>query len=406
MKISERARNTAPSPTLGITARARQMRAQGIDVISFGAGEPDFDTPEPIKQAAVAALAAGDTKYTASSGTEALRAAICEKLRRDNGLSYQPNEVIVSVGAKHSLYNIMQAVLDPGDEVIIPAPYWVSYPEQVKLAGGVPVFVPAPESDGFRVTAAAIQAALTPRTRMLVVNSPSNPTGAAIPEAELRRIAALAVERDLIVVSDEIYEKLIYGDSRHTSIASFGEEIKARTLTVNGFSKAYAMTGWRLGYVAGDRTVVAAMGRIQDQSTSNPTSFVQAGGIAALTGSQEAVERMRRAFQERRDVIVDRLNAIPGVRCVRPDGAFYVFPNISALFTARIADSDALAEHLLAEARVAVVPGSGFGAPEYIRLSYATSMEQIEEGLNRLEAAARQLRAGAREDGRGTRNEE
>jgi aspartate aminotransferase len=399
MKISERARNTAPSPTLGITARARQMRAQGIDIISFGAGEPDFDTPEPIKQAAIAALAAGDTKYTPSSGTEALRAAICEKLRRDNDLSYQPNEVIASVGAKHTLYNIMQAILDPGDEVIIPAPYWVSYPEQVKLAGGVPVFVPAPESDSFRVTAAAIRTALTPRTRMLVVNSPSNPTGAAIPEAELRRIAALAVERDLIVVSDEIYEKLIYGDTRHTSIAAFGAEIKARTLTVNGFSKAYAMTGWRLGYVAGDKSVVAAMGRIQDQSTSNPTSFVQAGGVAALTGPQDAVEQMRRAFQERRDLIVERLNAIAGVRCVKPDGAFYVFPNVAALFTAQVANSDALAEHLLAEARIAVVPGSGFGAPEYIRLSYATSMEQIEAGLNRLAAAAASLRARGQESG-------
>ena len=391
MKISERARNTAPSPTLGITARARQMRAQGIDVISFGAGEPDFDTPAPIKDAAVAALAAGDTKYTPSSGTEALRAAICEKLRRDNGLSYQPNEVMVSVGAKHSLFNIMQAVLDPGDEVIIPAPYWVSYPEQVKLAGGVPICVTAPESVGFRVTAAAIQAALTPRTRMLIVNSPSNPTGAAIPEDELRRIAALAVERDLIVVSDEIYEKLTYDGKRHTSIAAFGEEIKARTLTVNGFSKAYSMTGWRLGYVAGDKSVVAAMGRIQDQSTSNPTSFVQAGGVAALTGPQDEVEQMRRAFEERRNVIVDRLNAIPGIRCVKPDGAFYVFPNIAALLSAQIPDSDALSERLLAEARIAVVPGSGFGAPEYIRLSYATSMEQIQEGLNRLEAAAKAL---------------
>jgi aspartate aminotransferase len=396
MKISQRARNTAPSPTLGITARARQLKAQGIDVIGFGAGEPDFDTPEPIKRAAIAALEGGDTKYTPSSGTEALRKAICEKLLRDNGLSYQPNEVIVSAGAKHSLFNLMQAVLDPGDEVIIPAPYWVSYPEQVKLAGGVPVIVEAPESDGFRVTAAAIRAAVTPATRMMVINSPSNPTGAAIDQAELRQIAELAVERDLMVVSDEIYEKLTYGGSLHTSIASFGEEIKARTFTVNGFSKAYSMTGWRLGYLAGDRTVVAAMGRIQDQSTSNPTSFAQAGAVAALTGPQDSVETMRQAFEERRNVIVSRLNAIPGVRCVNPDGAFYVFPNVSGLFSSQAGDSDALAEYLLAEARIAVVPGSGFGAPEYIRLSYATSMEQIQEGINRLEAAARTLRASGR----------
>jgi aspartate aminotransferase len=369
------------------------MKAQGIDVISFAAGEPDFDTPVPIKRAAIAALEAGDTKYTLSSGTEPLRKAICEKLRRDNGLSYDPNEVIVSVGAKHSLYNLMQAMLDPGDEVIIPAPYWVSYPEQVKLAGGTPVIVEAAEGDGFRVTAAAIEAAITPATRMVVINSPSNPTGATIPQAELQRIAELAVAQDLIVVSDEIYEKLTYDGQRHTSIASFGAEVKARTFTVNGFSKAYSMTGWRLGYVAGDKTVVAAMGRIQDQSTSNPTSFAQAGAVAALNGPQDAVEQMRQAFEARRDAIVDRLNAVPGVRCVKPGGAFYAFPNVSGLFTAQISNSDALAEHLLNEARIAVVPGSGFGAPDYIRLSYATSMELIVEGLNRLEAAAKALRA-------------
>jgi len=392
MKISERARNTAPSPTLGITARAKQMRAQGIDVVSFGAGEPDFDTPEPIKRAAIAALEAGDTKYTASSGTEPLRAAICEKLRRDNGLSYQPNEVIVSAGAKHSLFNLMQAVLDPGDQVIIPAPYWVSYPEQVKLAGGAPVFVQAPEQDGFRVTADAIRFALTPETKMLILNSPSNPTGAAIPEEELARIAALAVERELIVVSDEIYEKLTYDGKRHTSIASLGDEIKARTFTVNGFSKAYSMTGWRLGYAAGNKTIVAAMGRIQDQSTSNPTSFAQAGAVTALNGPQDDVAEMARAFEQRRNVIVDRLNAIPGVQCVKPDGAFYVFPNVSGLFSKRVPDSDALTEQLLAEAKVAVVPGSGFGAPDYIRLSYATSLEQIQEGMDRFQAFARRLK--------------
>jgi aspartate aminotransferase len=393
MKISQRARNTAPSPTLGITAQAKQLKAQGIDVISFGAGEPDFDTPEPIKRAAIDALEAGDTKYTPSAGTEPLRKAICEKLRRDNGLSYEPNEVIVSAGAKHSLYNLMQALLDPGDEVIVPAPYWVSYPEQVKLAGGTPVIANAREEDGFRVTAAAIEASITPATRMLIINSPSNPTGATIPADELQRIAELAVERDLIVVSDEIYEKLTYDGQRHTSIASFGEAIKARTFTVNGFSKAYSMTGWRLGYVAGDRTVVAAMGRIQDQSTSNPTSFAQAGAVAALTGPQDAVEEMRRAFEARRNTIIERLNAIPGVRCVKPGGAFYALPNVSGLLTAQIRDSDSLAEHLLNEARIAVVPGSGFGAPDHIRLSYATSMELIVEGLNRLEAAAKALRA-------------
>lgn len=392
MKISQRARNTAPSPTLGLTAQIARMKAEGIDVVGFGAGEPDFDTPEPIKEAAIAALKRGVTKYTPSGGTEELRRAICEKLARDNGLDYTPRQVLVSVGAKHTLYNIMQAVLEPGDEVLVPAPYWVSYPEQVKLAGATPVIVPAAEEDGFRITAAALAAAVTPRTRMLILNSPSNPTGAAVDREELARIAGLAVERDLIVVSDEIYEKLTYDGRAHTSIASLGDEIYRRTLTVNGFSKAYSMTGWRLGYVAGDADVVAAMGRIQDQSTSNPTSFAQAGGVAALTGPQDAVVTMAAAFEERRNVIVDRLNAIRGIRCTKPDGAFYVFPNVSGLLSGSISDGDALAEYLLRDARVGVVPGSGFGAPNYVRLSYATSLEQIEKGVARIaEAAARLL---------------
>jgi aspartate aminotransferase len=391
MQISQRARNAAPSPTLAITAQAKRMQAQGIDVVSFGAGEPDFDTPEPIKEAAIAALRKGMTKYTASGGTDELRQAICDKLLRDNGLSYTPRQVLVSVGAKHTLFNIMQAVLDPGDEAIIPAPYWVSYPEQVKLAGGQPMFVEAPEAEGFRVTAAAIARAITPKTRMLILNSPSNPTGAAIRADELRRIADLAVERDLLVVSDEIYEKLTYDGLKHVSIASLGEAIYRRTLTVNGFSKAYSMTGWRLGYVAGDAEIVAAMGRIQDQSTSNATSFAQAGAVAALTGPQEAVAQMAAAFEDRRNVIVDRLNAVPGMHCVKPDGAFYVLPNVAALLSDRVPDSDALSEYLLAEARVAVVPGSGFGAPQHIRLSYATSMELIEKGVDRIEVAAKKL---------------
>jgi aspartate aminotransferase len=391
MKISERARNAAPSPTLAITAKVNQLRAQGVDVVGFGAGEPDFDTPEPIKEAAIQALRAGFTKYTASAGTDELRREICDKLRRDNGLQYEPKQVMASVGAKHTLYNLFQAVLDPGDEVIIPAPYWVSYPEQVKLADGVPVFVEAREADGFRVTADAIRAAVTPRTKAVVVNSPSNPTGAAIPEPELRRIADVAVEHKLLVVSDEIYEKLIYDGKRHTSIASFGPEIYRLTLTVNGFSKTYSMTGWRLGYVAGDAEIVAAMSRIQDQSTSNPTSFVQVGGVAALNSPEETITRMARAFAERRDLIVERLNAIPGVSCVKPDGAFYVLPNVGQLFSASVPNSDAFADYLLAEAHVGVTPGSGFGAPHHVRLSYATSLEMIRKGMDRIEAAARKL---------------
>jgi aspartate aminotransferase len=388
--ISERARNAAPSPTLTITAKFKAMQAQGQDVVGFAAGEPDFDTPDPIKAAAIDALNRGATKYTPSSGTPALREAICEKLQRENGLAYKPEQIIVSAGAKHSLYNLFQAILDPGDEVIIPVPFWVSYPEQVKLADGVPVFVHAPESEGFRVTAEAIAAAITPKTKAVVVNSPSNPSGAVLEEAELRKIAALAVERNILVVSDEIYEHLTYGRS-HISIASFGPEIQALTLVVNGFSKAYSMTGWRLGWLAGNKEIVAAMGRIQDQSTSNPTSFAQAGAVAALRGPQDAVGMMRDEFQKRRDYIVGRLNAMPGVSCVMPDGAFYVLPNISGLTSSTLPDGDALATYLLEKHLLAVVPGSGFGVPQNIRLSYATDMATIERGMDRLEKAAKEL---------------
>jgi len=390
--ISERARNAAPSPTLAITAKYKALQAQGVDVVGFGAGEPDFDTPDHIKAAAIEALNAGQTKYTASSGTPQLKDAIVAKLQNENGLTYKPNQIIVSAGAKHSIYNLFQAVLDPGDEVIVPVPYWVSYPEQVKLADGVPVFVDAPEANGFRVTADAIAEKITSRTKAIVINSPSNPSGAVLPESELRKIAELAVEKNLLVLSDEIYEHLTYGLD-HVSIASFGPEIQKLTMVVNGFSKAYSMTGWRLGWLAGDAEVVAAMGRIQDQSTSNPTSFAQAGAVAALRGPQDCVEQMRQAFEERRNYIVERLNAIPGVSCVNPEGAFYVLPNISGLTSSRFADGDAITDYLLNEAQIAVVPGSGFGVPQNIRLSYATSKANIEKGLDRFEAAAKALSA-------------
>ncbi len=399
--LSQRAIDAAPSPTLAITAKANALKAEGKDIVSFGAGEPDFDTPQNVKDAAVAALAKGDTKYTPSSGTVALKDAIIAKLQRDNKLTYSRNEVIVSCGAKHSIYNLMQAMLNPGDEVVIPAPYWVSYPEQVKLAGGVPVFVSADEQAGFLVDASSIERVLTPRTKMVIINSPSNPTGAVYSPAALREISDLCIGRNIYLMSDEIYEKIIYPPSEFVSPASLSAQAKALTITINGFSKAHSMTGWRLGYAAADLDIVAAMSKIQDQSTSNPTSIAQAAGVEALNGPQDSVEHMRRAFEGRRDFIVSALNAIDGVQCTMPGGAFYVFPNVSAFYgrsyipagedVRTIHGSDDLTEFLLTQAGVAVVPGSGFGADGCIRLSYATSMPSIEKGLARIAAAFKGL---------------
>lgn len=396
--LSRRAQNCAPSPTLAITAKANQMKADGIDVVAFGAGEPDFDTPDHIKQAAVDALAKGFTKYTPSAGIPALKKAICEKLERDNGLTYAPNNVIVSVGGKHSLYNGFQALCGPGDEVIIPSPYWVSYPEQAKLADATPVIVHTTDATGFAPTVEQLKAAITPRTKVVVLNSPSNPTGAMWPRETIEALAELAVEHNFYVFSDEIYEKIVYDGNRPISIASLGAEIKKRTITFNGVSKTYSMTGWRIGYAAAEAEIVAAMGRIQDSVTSNPTSIAQYAALAALTGPQEFLNDWVAEFDRRRQVIVKGLNEIPGITCVNPQGAFYVFPNVSALFGKRpandgapILDSDRFADYLLADARVAVVPGSGFGAPEYVRLSYATSMANIEKGLARIADAVSSL---------------
>ena len=397
MSISTRARNTAPSPTLAITAKAKAMQAQGKDVIGFGAGEPDFDTPDYIKQAAIDALNAGYTKYTPSSGDVDLKDAIVAKLQRDNGLRYGRENVIVSCGAKHSLYNVFQAMLDPGDEVIIPAPYWVSYPEQVKLADGSPVFIPTLPEHDFQPTGDAVRAALTPRTKAIILNSPSNPTGGVATRAQVEEIVAIAVEHGLYLVSDEIYEKLLYDGRTHLSPAALSEAAYQRTITVNGCSKAYSMTGWRIGYLASaEKELVAAMGRLQDQSTSNPTSIAQKAAVAALNGPEDAIETMRAAFEERRNIIVDKLNAIPGVSCRLPGGAFYAFPDISSLVGKRaghrvIGGSDDLAAYLLEEVGVAVVPGSGFGADRYVRLSYATSKQNILKGLERMDAAVRKL---------------
>lgn len=394
MAISERARRALPSPTLAITAKAKELKAQGVDVVSFGAGEPDFDTPDFIKQAAKDALDAGLTKYTPSIGTLELREAIAEKLLRDNRLQYAPKQIVVSCGAKHSIYNTMQAVIDPGDEVIIPSPYWVSYPEQVKLAEGKPVIVPTDESTGFRMSADQFRAACTPRTKLLVLNSPCNPTGGVYTRQDIEAIASVAVEKGVMVLSDEIYEKILYGGAEHVSIASLGDDIRKLTVTVNGFSKAYSMTGWRLGYLAAEPDIVDAVKKIQDQSTSNPTSFAQKAAAVALRGPQEPVEMMRQEFQRRRDRIVEMLNAVPGFQCLTPGGAFYVFPRVEGALArskGRFADSDSLAAFLLEQARVAVVPGSGFGAPLNVRLSYATSMEMIEKGVSRIHEAVKSV---------------
>jgi aspartate aminotransferase len=393
--LAARARRLTPSPTLAIAAKARAMRAQGLDVISFSAGEPDFDTPDRIKAAAVRALGEGQTKYTDAAGLPALRAAVCAKLKRDNGLDYEPADVIISVGAKHTLYNICAVLVDSGDEVVVPAPYWVSYTEQVRLCDGTPVVVPTDESRGFQLDVAALRTALTPRTKLIILNTPNNPTGAVYPRADLQALAALAVERGAWVVSDECYEALSY-EERGPSIATLDPAIKARTLVVNTCSKAYAMTGWRIGYAAGPREIVRAMADFQSQCTSNPASIAQWAAIEALTGPQDDVAKMAGEFDRRRRAIVEGLNRIPGLRCRLPQGAFYAFPDVSGLFgrrwggTALTGSADVTA-FWLEEARVAVVPGADFGSDRHVRLSYACSLDTIEEGLGRIAAAGARL---------------
>ena len=371
------------------------MRAQGIDVLSFSAGEPDFDTPERVKAAAVRALAAGQTKYTDTAGIPDLRAAICAKLKRDNDLDYEPAEVIVSVGAKHTLYNIGAVLFDPGDEVIVPAPYWVSYTEQVRLFEARPVVVPTDEARGFQLDVAALRAAVTPRTRALILNTPNNPTGAVYGRADLEAVAALAVERGIWIVSDECYEALSY-EGRVPSIATLGPAVKARTLVVHTCSKAYAMTGWRIGYAAGPREIVRAMADFQGQCTSNPASVAQWAAVEALAGPQDDVAKMAGEFDRRRRAIVEGLNRVPGIRCAMPQGAFYAFPDVSGLFGRRwrggaLATSADVTAFLLEDARVAVVPGADFGSDRHLRLSYACGLDTIEEGLRRIAAACAAL---------------
>ncbi len=397
MSVSQRARNLVPSATLAIAATARRMRAEGIDVIGFGSGEPDFDTPDHIKEAAIQAIREGFTKYTASGGIDELKDAVVTKLKRDNGLSYARDQVLISCGGKHSLYNAFQALLEPGDEVIIPAPYWVSFPEQVKLCDAKPVAVHTSEREGFRLHRALVEPLVTSRTKILVLNSPSNPTGAALTREELSGLAALALERGFWLLSDETYESLVYDGHQHTSVASFGDRIYAQTILVNSLSKAYAMTGWRVGYAAGRKDIIKAMDGLQSQVTSNPTSIAQRAAVAALTGPQEPTYRMREEFDRRRRVIVGRLNAMPGVTCFNPQGAFYVFPDVSGIYGKRhgekaIGNSTEFAAFLLDAARIAVVPGVEFGSDAHIRFSYATSMANIEKGMDRMAAAIGQLR--------------
>ena len=386
MKMSQRSSHISASPTLPITSKAQIMKSEGLDVISFGSGEPDFDTPSNIKEAIKSALDQGFTKYTPATGTLALKKLVCEKLKRDNGLDYLPEHIVLSCGAKHSLYNIMMAVIDPGDEVIIPEPYWVSYPEMVKLADGVPVFVSCDESNGFKLKAEDLAEKISSKTKALILNSPSNPTGAVLEKEELEKIARLCVEKDILVISDEIYEKIIYPPAAHVSIASLGKDIFERTIVVNGFSKSYSMTGLRMGYLAGPSDIVQAVAKIQSHSTSNPVSVIMRGLENAFWIDKE-IEEMRQAFQKRRDYIVKRFNEMPGFSCNLPEGAFYVFPNISGLKMG----SFEFAEKLLKEKEVAVVPGKAFGSDENVRLSYATDDDSIKRGLDRIEEFAKEL---------------
>jgi aspartate aminotransferase len=387
MEISSRAAQLTPSLTLTIDSKAKAMKSEGLDVCGFGAGEPDFDTPEHIKAAAVAALEAGFTKYTPSSGIPELRQAISEKFATDNLLEYRPSQVIVSNGAKHACYNAILATCQPGDEVIIPAPYWVSYPDMVRLAGAEPVIVPTTERNAWKLTAENFENAMTPRTKMLVINSPCNPTGSVYTREELQAIVEVAAEEDISILSDEIYEKLVYDDAKHVSIASLSKEAYDLTITVNGFSKSYAMTGWRLGYLGAPEAIAKAVDSIQSHSTSNPCSFAQKGAVAALKGDQQPLADMRDEFDMRRNYMFDRISKIPNITAVKPLGAFYVLVNISQLGLT----SQNFSDRLLSKANVAVIPGAAFGDDRTIRLSYATSIDVIKKGLDRFQDFCRTL---------------
>ena len=396
VQLAERTKLIKPSVTLAIAAKANKLRAEGIDVVNFSAGEPDFDTPEHIKAAAVEALRKGMTKYTDVKGIEPLREAISEKYRREHDLIYRKEDVLVSCGAKHSLYNILQAVVNPGEEVLIPAPYWVSYADMALLAGGVPKLIPSNEASGFRIKPDQLEAALTPRTRVFLLNSPCNPTGATYARDELLAIAKVLEKHDCLIFADDIYEKIVYDGFEVHNIVTLCPALRERAVIVNGVSKTYAMTGWRIGYALGPSEIIAAGSKIQSQSTSNPTSIAQFAALEALRGPQDEVAIMVREFHKRRDVIVDRLNAIDGISCRKPEGAFYVFPNIAGLLgktgrEKKLNSPCELADYLLEEAQVARVPGEDFGSHEHIRFSYATALADIEKGCERIRQAALKL---------------
>lgn len=385
LSLAKRVSALTPSTTLAITAKAKEMKAQGIDVIGLGAGEPDFNTPQHIIQAAYDSLVEGHTKYTPSGGTAQLKDAVINKFKQDQNLTYTPSEIIVTSGAKHALYTLFQVLLDEGDEVIIPTPYWVSYPEQVKLAGGNPVIVEGKQENSYKITPEQLAGSLTERTKAVIINSPSNPTGMIYSSDELKAIGQVCLENNILIVSDEIYEKLVYDGNSHTSIAELSEELKKQTIIINGVSKSHSMTGWRIGYAAGNETIIKAMTNLASHSTSNPTTTSQYGAVAAYMGDQQPVEDMRKSFEERLNIVFEKLNNIPGFDCIRPQGAFYLFPNVKE--AARLTgyeNVDIFVQALLEDAKVAVIPGSGFGSEDNIRLSYATSLDSMEQAIARI----------------------
>lgn len=394
--LSERAKGVSASATLALTAKAKQLKAKGVDVITLAAGEPDFDTPEHIKEAAMKALREGKTKYTPSAGIPELREAVSEKLRRENGLNYEPSEVVITCGAKGALYLALQAVCDPNDEVIVPAPYWVTYPEQVKLAGARPVVLETDPENGFKIDPDELRRVISVRTKALILNSPNNPTGAVYSREELAEIAEVALEAGIWIISDEVYEKMVYDGKEHVSIASLSEEVKHHTIVINALSKTYSMTGWRVGYAAGPQEVISAMVRMQSHSISHPASFAQYAAVAALKGDQSCVEEMVEAFRRRRELILKLASQIPQLEFKPPEGAFYLFPRVNGVWSGRwkgaiVSNSFILCQYLLEEAKVAVIPGSPFGADKHIRISYAASERDIEEGMTRMGEALQRL---------------